>query len=193
MTTAALALFTNPIDTPFAVPVAGCVMILGIVVAGIWSGVRTREMQSQERLAAIAKGIAAPTHTGGNRPDPRPTHSQTAIAPARQRTPRRTGLRWHRPRPDRLLPGAGRYFAGSPRSRRGSRRPYPARHRHRAAARRAHAVQTREMQPPSHQHHQAQAASSRCSHHLVKLVILRQQRRICFQLEAVTKWGAPCR
>ena len=45
-------------NSPFVVPVAGTVMILGIVVAGIWSGVRTREMQSQERLAAIAKGIA---------------------------------------------------------------------------------------------------------------------------------------
>ena len=39
------------------VPVAGTFMILGIVVAGIWSGVRNREMRSQERLAAIAKGI----------------------------------------------------------------------------------------------------------------------------------------
>lgn len=55
-----LALYENPLDSPFIVPVAGTVMILGIVVAGIWSGVRTREMQSQERLAAIAKGITPP-------------------------------------------------------------------------------------------------------------------------------------
>ena len=46
--------------SPFIVPVAGCAMILGIVVAGIWSGVRNREMQSQERLAAIAKGVPLP-------------------------------------------------------------------------------------------------------------------------------------
>ena len=44
-------------QSPFIVPCFGTVMILGIVVAGIWSGVRTREMQSQERLAAIAKGL----------------------------------------------------------------------------------------------------------------------------------------
>lgn len=43
-------------NSPFIVPVFGTIMILGIVVAAIWSGVRTREMQSQERLAAIAKG-----------------------------------------------------------------------------------------------------------------------------------------
>lgn len=63
---AALALLLNDgsaaniFDTPFIVPVAGTLMILGIVVAGIWSGVRTREMQSQERLAAIAKGLPLP-------------------------------------------------------------------------------------------------------------------------------------
>lgn len=46
--------------SPFVVPVAGTVMILGISVAKIWSGVRTREMQSQERLAAMAKGLPVP-------------------------------------------------------------------------------------------------------------------------------------
>ncbi len=46
--------------SPFIVPVAGCAMVLGIVVAGIWSGIRTREIEGQERLAAIAKGIAPP-------------------------------------------------------------------------------------------------------------------------------------
>lgn len=44
-------------NSPFIVPVFGTIMILGIVVAGIWSGVRTRELQSQERLAAIARGL----------------------------------------------------------------------------------------------------------------------------------------
>lgn len=46
--------------SPFIVPVAGCAMILGIVVAGIWSGIRNREIQSVERLAAIAKGVPLP-------------------------------------------------------------------------------------------------------------------------------------
>ena len=60
---AALAMSSNMIDTPFAVPVAGCLMILGIVVAGIWSGIRTREIASTERLAAIAKGVSIPPTT----------------------------------------------------------------------------------------------------------------------------------
>jgi hypothetical protein len=60
MSLAALAMFFNNIDSPFIVPVAGCAMILGIVVAGIWSGIRNREIQSHERLAAIAKGVPIP-------------------------------------------------------------------------------------------------------------------------------------
>ena len=44
-------------NSPYIVPVFGTIMILGIVVAAIWSGVRTREIRSQERLAAIAKGL----------------------------------------------------------------------------------------------------------------------------------------
>ena len=52
--------FAEIFQSPFIVPCFGTMMILGIVVAGIWSGVRTREMQSQERLAAIAKGIPMP-------------------------------------------------------------------------------------------------------------------------------------
>ena len=55
-----LAMYDGPLSSPFIVPVAGTVMILGIVLGGIWSGVRTREMQSQERLAAIAKGLTPP-------------------------------------------------------------------------------------------------------------------------------------
>ena len=47
-------------DSPFVVPVAGCLTGLGIAVAGIWSKVRNREMQSQERLAAIARGVPLP-------------------------------------------------------------------------------------------------------------------------------------
>jgi len=47
-------------ESPFIVPVAGCIMVLGIVVAGIVSSVKQREIQSQERLAAIAKGLPIP-------------------------------------------------------------------------------------------------------------------------------------
>jgi len=54
------AMDSNLFDSPFVVPVAGCVMALGIAVAGIFSGIRQREMQSQERLAAIAKGLPLP-------------------------------------------------------------------------------------------------------------------------------------
>ena len=47
-------------QSPFIVPVFGTLMILGIVVAGIWAGVRRREMESAERLAAIAKRVPLP-------------------------------------------------------------------------------------------------------------------------------------
>ncbi len=47
-------------NSPFIVPVAGCLMILGIVAVGNWSGARKRELESQERLAAIAKGLVPP-------------------------------------------------------------------------------------------------------------------------------------
>lgn len=61
MSTAALAvMFEGFMSSEYVVPVAGCAMILGIVVAGIWSGIRTREIQSTERLAAIAKGVPVP-------------------------------------------------------------------------------------------------------------------------------------
>jgi hypothetical protein len=47
-------------NSPFIVPVAGCFMILGIVAVTSWSGARNRELESQERLAAIAKGLVPP-------------------------------------------------------------------------------------------------------------------------------------
>jgi len=58
-----LALFFYGSDfvfSPFIVPVAGCIMILGCALGGIWSGVRNREIMMQERLAAIAKGVPIP-------------------------------------------------------------------------------------------------------------------------------------
>lgn len=47
-------------NSPFIIPVAGCLMILGIVLGGVWSGVRNREIQSRERLEAIARGVPIP-------------------------------------------------------------------------------------------------------------------------------------
>ena len=47
-------------NSPFIVPVAGCLMIVGIIGFQAWAGVRRREVQSQERLAAIAKGLTMP-------------------------------------------------------------------------------------------------------------------------------------
>ena len=46
--------------SPMIVPVAACAMVLGIVVVSIWAGVRSQEMRSQERLAAIARGVPVP-------------------------------------------------------------------------------------------------------------------------------------
>lgn len=71
--------------SPFIVPVAGCAMVLGIVVAGIWSGIRTREIQSRERLEAIARGVPIP-----------PTPEELAIThgkPAASLTRRRANIR----------------------------------------------------------------------------------------------------
>ena len=44
-------------NSPFIIPVAGCAMVLGIVVASIWAGVRSQEIRSHERLARIAQGL----------------------------------------------------------------------------------------------------------------------------------------
>jgi hypothetical protein len=80
-----LAMFLSGIgevaESPFIVPVAGCVMTLGIVVASIWSGIRSREMQSQERLAAIAKGLPLPPSMD----ELAMLHGKPVVAPNRRR------------------------------------------------------------------------------------------------------------
>ena len=61
MTALAMSLSTGDFAfSPFIVPVAGCAMIGCIVFAAIWSGVRQREIQSRERLEAIARGVPIP-------------------------------------------------------------------------------------------------------------------------------------
>jgi len=52
--------YSSPFDSPFSVPIAGCAMVACIVVASMSFQNRRREMQSQERLAAIARGLPVP-------------------------------------------------------------------------------------------------------------------------------------
>lgn len=44
-------------DSPFIVPVAGCIMILGLGAAGIYSEMRNKELRSQERIAMLNRGV----------------------------------------------------------------------------------------------------------------------------------------
>jgi hypothetical protein len=46
--------------SPFIVPVASMAMVACIVIAGYAGKTRKRELESQERLAAIAKGLIPP-------------------------------------------------------------------------------------------------------------------------------------
>lgn len=48
---------SNLFDSPFVVPVAGCVMILGLGVMGIYSEIRNKELRSQERIAMLNRGV----------------------------------------------------------------------------------------------------------------------------------------
>ncbi len=47
-------------ESPFIVPVAACAMVFGIVAANAWSSARKRQIESEERLAAIARGVPVP-------------------------------------------------------------------------------------------------------------------------------------
>jgi hypothetical protein len=47
----------NILDTPFVVPVAGCLMILGLGASGIYSDMRGKELRSQERIAMLNRGV----------------------------------------------------------------------------------------------------------------------------------------
>ncbi|MGC2161724.1 MAG: DUF6249 domain-containing protein [Silvibacterium sp.] len=48
------------VDSPFIIPVAAFAMVLGIVVVANISNYHTRRLKSEERMAAIAKGIPLP-------------------------------------------------------------------------------------------------------------------------------------
>ena len=58
--------------SPFVVPVAAFAMVLGIVIVNVISGYHTRRLQSEERLAAIAKGLPIPEPS----PEPIPVVDQ---------------------------------------------------------------------------------------------------------------------
>jgi uncharacterized membrane protein (GlpM family) len=47
-------------NSPFIVPVAGCAMIACIVAVTSFAGTRKRQIESEERLAAIARGVPVP-------------------------------------------------------------------------------------------------------------------------------------
>jgi hypothetical protein len=66
---------SDTFNSPFIVPVASFVMVLGIVAVASWSNARKRELESQERLAAIAKGIVPP-----------PTAAELALTQSRPAT-----------------------------------------------------------------------------------------------------------
>jgi Flp pilus assembly protein TadB len=44
--------------SPFIVPVAGCLMILGLGVAGIYSEIDQKRIRSQERMTLLARGMS---------------------------------------------------------------------------------------------------------------------------------------
>lgn len=48
---------TNPFDSPFIVPVAGCIMILGLGASGIYSEIRGKQLRSHERMLMLQKGV----------------------------------------------------------------------------------------------------------------------------------------
>ncbi len=58
--------------SPFVVPVAAFAMVLGIIIVNTISGYHTRRLQSEERMAAIAKGLPIPEPS----PEPIPVVDQ---------------------------------------------------------------------------------------------------------------------
>jgi hypothetical protein len=52
--------FTSGLFSPYIVPVAGTIMVLGIVAVSKWSEYNTRRLQYEERMAALTKGLPIP-------------------------------------------------------------------------------------------------------------------------------------
>jgi hypothetical protein len=58
-------------DSPFIIPVAALAMVLGIVIVANISNYHNRKLKSEERMAAIAKGLPLP-------PEPETDYEQLA-------------------------------------------------------------------------------------------------------------------
>lgn len=44
-------------STPFIVPVAGCAMVLGLGVAGIYSEIQSKRLRAEQRMAMLSRGV----------------------------------------------------------------------------------------------------------------------------------------
>ncbi|SFS17510.1 hypothetical protein SAMN05421771_3179 [Granulicella pectinivorans] len=51
---------TEALASPYIVPVSACAMVLGIVIASKVAEVRKRQLEYEERMAALAKGLPLP-------------------------------------------------------------------------------------------------------------------------------------
>ncbi len=49
----------NIFSSPFIVPVAALIMVLGLGVAGIYSEVEQKKLRAQQRMAMLARGMSA--------------------------------------------------------------------------------------------------------------------------------------
>lgn len=52
--------YTSGLFSPFIVPVASMVMVVGIIAVVKWNEYGTRKLQFEERMAAIAQGLPLP-------------------------------------------------------------------------------------------------------------------------------------
>lgn len=50
----------NFVFSPFIVPVAGCVVGIVAIIAGIWLDAQKRRLKSEERIAMISRGVPIP-------------------------------------------------------------------------------------------------------------------------------------
>jgi hypothetical protein len=52
-------MLTNLFSSIYVVPVAGCLMVLGLGVAGIYSEIEQKKLRAQQRMALVARGMSA--------------------------------------------------------------------------------------------------------------------------------------
>jgi hypothetical protein len=68
---------SDGLNSPFIVPVAGTIMLFGIVAVSKWSEYGARKLHSEERMAAIAQGLPLP--------EPPTQPKETKVADLKQR------------------------------------------------------------------------------------------------------------